>query len=508
MRKPFPGALAAAVVLLAGWLPGASHGFPVPGSPSWEGAYEFVNDVTGHYVTSTSGSEFAALTAGTAGPGWRRTGYDFAYRTRGGFMGPDHPLAGVCRFHAPGTDSHFLTADPAECELLKSADRGWIFEGIPFEAPRPAADGSCPAGFKPVYRLYNKRARFEDANHRFTIDRGVRAKMIARHWADEGIAFCAEGEQRSVERSFTVGGDVGAPASDCADGVRLGPCLAVRHLPDMTQQVDKTDGLFPGARPNPNYAPAWDAITGWGAWWSRLYTAAASTDPAAVAQASFVQSPPPGLYPLGYYGVHLATLERQPGQYASIAARYVLSTGPSVLGADDPVMPWRGARDSDVSLYFGLGDMRRFLAATGGSQAYGLPMVEFRDAAGGHRFFITIQSFGTVAPGDFTGRDVATGAPIVSTVFRADPAFGESLNGGFVRCSGFDGCAAAAGRQFGFRLSAEAFATALARARAVDPQLSPRPGDYRVASFECRIEAYGAVDVALTLVGCGLQVTY
>ena len=58
----------------------------------------------------------------------------------------------------------------------------------------PAADGTCPAGSVPIYRLCNNNAGGAP-NHRFTPDLNVRAQMIAAGWSPEGfgigVTFCS-----------------------------------------------------------------------------------------------------------------------------------------------------------------------------------------------------------------------------------------------------------------------------------------------------------------------------
>jgi hypothetical protein len=58
----------------------------------------------------------------------------------------------------------------------------------------PAADGSCPAGTIPVYRLYNN-GQGAAPNHRFTTDLATRNAMLAR---PDGKAWLAEGAGAGV----------------------------------------------------------------------------------------------------------------------------------------------------------------------------------------------------------------------------------------------------------------------------------------------------------------------
>ena len=62
-------------------------------------------------------------------------------------------------------DSHFYTASATECNDVKTK-----FPQFTYEAPDvfhialpDGATGACPAGTKPVYRLWNNRV---DSNHR------------------------------------------------------------------------------------------------------------------------------------------------------------------------------------------------------------------------------------------------------------------------------------------------------------------------------------------------------
>lgn len=162
---------------------------------------EYYNEWLDHYFMTASGNEIALLDAGGQG-GWKRTGQTFK-----AYVNPsDAPVAWqakpVCRFYAKGPNSHFYTADPAECEQLKQLEAaqraqasgsgteflGWGYEGIAFYAVA-ADNGQCPAGTNPVWRSYNGRASKNDSNHRFTVDSRLRDSMAG--WTLEGVAFCA-----------------------------------------------------------------------------------------------------------------------------------------------------------------------------------------------------------------------------------------------------------------------------------------------------------------------------
>ena len=155
---------------------------------------EFYNAPLDHYFITANAVEAAGIEAGLAGPGWSRK------ETLGGVWEPV-ALPGVipvCRFYGNpatgpgnkrlGPNSHFYTADAAECEAVK-ADPGWVFEGIVFQVVA-AQGGECTPPLRAVRRSYNGRFRENDSNHRYATDAAIVAQMSARGWADEGIVFC------------------------------------------------------------------------------------------------------------------------------------------------------------------------------------------------------------------------------------------------------------------------------------------------------------------------------
>jgi hypothetical protein len=159
---------------------------------------EYYSDQLDHYFISAWPDEVTALDAGVA---FKRTGQRFQAWLRvadaPGYATP------VCRFYASGPNSHFYTADPGECQYLKSLEQkqradanakgqpfpGWQFEAIAFYAVAPQG-GACPSGTTPVYRAYNNRAAENDSNHRFTASERMRQAM-RQSWVDEGVAFCS-----------------------------------------------------------------------------------------------------------------------------------------------------------------------------------------------------------------------------------------------------------------------------------------------------------------------------
>ena len=150
-----------------------------------------------NYFITGDPVEQAAVDSGVAGT-FRRTGDSF----RAG--GPSQ----VCRFYGNtninpatgaiyGPNSHFYTADPAECASLKAAftpnAKSWKFESNDF-LTTPALNGACPAGLVPVYRAYNNGfARGVDSNHRITSNLAAYQQSVAAGWAAEGVVMCAPG---------------------------------------------------------------------------------------------------------------------------------------------------------------------------------------------------------------------------------------------------------------------------------------------------------------------------
>ena len=152
----------------------------------------------GHYFITAGDFERAIIEAGGAGPGWSATGRSFRV-----WSSPTTAPAGsapVCRFYAREPNSHFYTANAAECQGLKDLNptndpaRGWAYEGIAFYTMLPGSSG-CTGSYYPVYRSYNNRfgpPATNDGNHRLTPSfndyfRGI--KYFG--YVNEGVAFCA-----------------------------------------------------------------------------------------------------------------------------------------------------------------------------------------------------------------------------------------------------------------------------------------------------------------------------
>ena len=156
----------------------------IPGATPVTGVTEFYNTTLNHYFVTADPIEAASVDRGASGPGWVRTGTQF--RSGGSNA--------VCRFYGNvangGPNSHFYTADAAECAQVKR-DPGWSFESNDF-AITPAAGGQCPAGLVNVYRAYNGRFAEHDSNHRLTTVFADYQKQLALGWSAEGVVMCAQ----------------------------------------------------------------------------------------------------------------------------------------------------------------------------------------------------------------------------------------------------------------------------------------------------------------------------
>ncbi len=143
-------------------------------------AIEYYHAAFDHYFVTAIADEVRKLDDGTFA-GWARTGQAFAVYAESTAENAD-----VCRFFstqfAPKS-SHFYTPDANECATLRNGP--WSFEGIVFGVPLPDANGSCPAGTAPVYRVYNN-GQGGAPNHRYTTSAATRGEMLGKGWIAEG----------------------------------------------------------------------------------------------------------------------------------------------------------------------------------------------------------------------------------------------------------------------------------------------------------------------------------
>ncbi|HTS21391.1 MAG TPA: trypsin-like peptidase domain-containing protein [Casimicrobiaceae bacterium] len=128
------------------------------------------------YFITADQAEIQGLDSG-AHPGWVRTGLSFL-----AYSDPAVAPAGaqpVCRFYLLPQygDSHFYSADPAECAATAVKFAGsWAEESAALfyiQVPDPATN-TCPANTRPVYRFVN---RTNQIHHRYTAEVDVRNCM-------------------------------------------------------------------------------------------------------------------------------------------------------------------------------------------------------------------------------------------------------------------------------------------------------------------------------------------
>ena len=157
-------------------------------APPAQPVFTFYNESIRHYFITAGVAEKNSLLGGGGGGGWAIVDEGFnAWPAAGPAPDAAEP---VCRFYSAVVNSHFYTAGPSECEMLKQPSSGWTYEGIAFRALVPTK-GSCYPGTVPVWRLYNDRAAQSDSNHRFVASVDTYRHMIANGWIGEGVAFCS-----------------------------------------------------------------------------------------------------------------------------------------------------------------------------------------------------------------------------------------------------------------------------------------------------------------------------
>ena len=160
---------------------------------------EFYHSGLDHYFISVDPLEITALDKGTF-TGWQRTGFGFRAWTQFaiGLPGISDRIP-ICRFYLPPGegDSHFFSADPAECARVQAENPGFDLESTAamYLKPPSHVTGECAeANTQPVYRIWNRRPG--DTNHRYTTSAAVRDQMVAAGGKAEGygpdaVAMCA-----------------------------------------------------------------------------------------------------------------------------------------------------------------------------------------------------------------------------------------------------------------------------------------------------------------------------
>ena len=174
-------------------LTGTGTDMPVAGSKVL--VEEFFDAAIGHYFLTASPLEQAALGAPPFAD-WQPTGRAFnAYDPT---TSPPDASEPVCRFfndHFGGIGTHFY-ALPDDCHQVLTSFPDWTLEDPrAFYMLVPSADGTCPDGSVPVFRLFNN-GMGGAPNHRFVTSLDDRAAMLAQGYIAEGmgalgVAMCA-----------------------------------------------------------------------------------------------------------------------------------------------------------------------------------------------------------------------------------------------------------------------------------------------------------------------------
>ena len=169
----------AAVFLAGGGMRSPGTG-PITGSNIVR-VIEYYHAFFNHYFMTAIPDEITKLDNGTF-VGWTRTGHSFNV-----FVLGTPGTADECRFFSTafGTkSSHHYTPSAAECAIVKQ-NPNWQFEATVFGVVLPHANGTCDAGLKPLYRVYNN-GMGGAPNHRQVTDLSLFQTMRALTWTPEG----------------------------------------------------------------------------------------------------------------------------------------------------------------------------------------------------------------------------------------------------------------------------------------------------------------------------------
>ncbi|CAK0765215.1 hypothetical protein CCP4SC76_4290001 [Gammaproteobacteria bacterium] len=163
-------------------------------------AFEYYSPSLQHYFLTAFLEEEAMLAEKGPEWGWYLTGRSFRVSSI-----PMPGLVPVCRFYGTdayradgsriGLNTHFFTANPEECESLKTgwqslASDGryypaWTLESIAFYVSPVTSEG-CPRGTMPVYRAYDETdPRYRYATDDYLLD-------VVMNWFVEGTAWCVQ----------------------------------------------------------------------------------------------------------------------------------------------------------------------------------------------------------------------------------------------------------------------------------------------------------------------------
>ncbi len=496
-RLPRPNIISALFSISCSLLPGAAAAFPLMARP--EPVIEYFNVGLGHYFLAMNPNEMAAIEAGSAGPGWVRTGFSFdAYPVPvpSGTYCPGDCGTAVSRFYGTpglGPNSHFYTANAAEAQFLQRPGSGWSFEQLEFSIPVPDAAGQCAAGLVPVYRVYNNRWMYNDSNHRFVADRAQRDRMLARGWIDEGVAFCAYGAREMPIKSFLIHVDLARkilPSAECEDErVNLGPCMALNNLPVPRNLM----GPYGYMEAPPSGFFERTGVT------SLLNYVVDASGPQAAMENVFVQGGTGSRTSL--FGIHVDTRSRGSPLLSSVNPLYQLRTTVAPGAFDARFFPWAPAEDAVQLKVSYVANVKRIEVRNAQSHAFGHPTLEFMDSRGGRNLYFTAVTYGTVEPNDLLVVDGSTSKIIVGTTLRATSPYLRNFGlpslytaPGFVSPNywGWGGA-------FEFRMDRAEFQRVLDAARTLDATLSADPADYLLDNFHFNNEVFGDGEIGLNL---------
>jgi uncharacterized protein (DUF1800 family) len=149
---------------------------------------EYYNASLNHYFITAYPEEAASLDQGVVVKGWTRTGVTWSAWANPGDSATAVP---VCRFFGTpgiGPNSHFYTADAAECALVKKNPL-WTFEAIAFYIDTPTG-AACQSGTTPIYRSFYPGADVSQSNHRFLPDLTMFEHMAGSSIL-EGVVMCS-----------------------------------------------------------------------------------------------------------------------------------------------------------------------------------------------------------------------------------------------------------------------------------------------------------------------------
>lgn len=209
----------------------------------------------------------------------------------------------------------------------------------------------------------------------------------------------------------------------------------------------------------------------------------------------------------GEIGIYVNSIDRSTAIPAtSLNPLYQFITTPPAAGeADRRVMPWKDNASRDLELSFEL-SVKTFRRDTAQGFAQSHPTIELIDTRSRRNFYLTlgvasVASHPARPEDDFAGRDFGVGNAIVSTVFRANPAFGVRLAGQAFTCNtnGEADVCNPGNTAFRFRLRPDDMRLALARARSFDPLISADLSDYAIDNFSFNNEVNDHAQIGVML---------